>query len=147
MDQFVSTHTGGLWKVDLSKTGTAALSRILTSTSGFNTDPTVVSSSVRSFGGGSGDQVVVIGSDFSVNPNTSGFSYVVDNGATVSNPLSLISAKQIQAFVETASTPGGQSTATDSQGNVYIFDNTNGIIYKYDDFGHFSKVLSRAEQI
>jgi hypothetical protein len=145
-DQSAPTVTGGLWKIDLTKTGSAALTRILTSTSGFNTEPSVVSSSVRNFGGGTGDQIVVGGSDYSVNPNLGGVSYVVDNGTTVSTPKTLLTAKQIQAFLETSTTPNAASTASDSADNIYISDSANGGVYRYDAQGRLSKVFSKAEQ-
>lgn len=149
VDSSATSVTGGLWKVNLTSTGASALQRILTANTSFNTEPSVVSSSVRSFDAGSGDQIVVSGSDYSVNPNPGGLSFVVDNGSSVSAPQTLLSAKQIQGFLETSGTPNAFATGADAAGNVYIYDSDSGEygVFRYDTNGHLSEVFSRAEQI
>jgi autotransporter-associated beta strand protein len=148
VDSSNANITGGLWKVNLTGTGSTALSRILTATNGITVEPTVVSSSVRDFGGGSGDQIVVIGSaEYAPNPNAGGISYVVDNGTSVSAAKTLLSQKQLQGFLETSAVPNTQATGSDSSGNVYFYNAGEGGVFKYDVNGRLSKVFSRPEQI
>jgi autotransporter-associated beta strand protein len=149
VDSSQSSITGGLWKKTLTAAGTTGLSRIMTPSASINVEPSVVASSVRNFGGGAGDQVIIQGqATFATNPNGGGVSYVVDDGiAAPSAPKTLLTAKQLQWFRETTGTPNIFATASDDDGNLYFYDNGDQGVFKYDTAGRLVKVFSRAEQI
>ena len=135
-----SSAYGGLYKTSLT---TGATSRLATFADP-NTEPAVVSSSVRSFGVGAGDQIVVQGAaDIG---NAGGLSYYLDNGTTVAGPRTLISGKQMGAFLDGGAVADVRSVTADADGNLYFASVDSGAgYYRYDTQGRLVKLASAAE--
>src|SRR5690606_8103503 len=72
---FTDTNADVLWKMNAA---TGALTAAF-QTGGSNTEPAVVHSSIRNFGAGTGDQILLEGKNF----NVGGINFVVDNGSGV----------------------------------------------------------------
>jgi autotransporter-associated beta strand protein len=142
-----SNTTGGLWKVNVTGSGASAITRVYSTPAGFNVEPSVVHSSVRNFGGGTGDQIVILGTAQMPAPNAFGASYVVDDNGTFSGPKTLYTLKQMQGFLEVTSSPSFLTTGADADGNVYVYANIEAGVFKYDAQGRFSKAFSRGEHI
>jgi hypothetical protein len=141
-----AANFGGIWKKDL--TGAAALTKIVDARNAerINTEPAVVASTVRDFGGGAGDQVIVQGgADIG---NTGGLSFVVDNGATVSAPQAILTQKQLAGFFDfTGASPDIRGVSADSAGNLYLVNSANPTgAFLYDTEGRLAKIFSNAEQ-
>jgi hypothetical protein len=148
---------GGIWKVNLTTTGTAALTKVVnTLVSPVNTEPDVIHTSLRNLGSGAatGDQVLFQGS--SEFGNAGGISYIVDNGASNQTPSTMLSHKQLQTFYEATNSAGLAadiaSITHDASGNIYFsnFSGTNfvtGGLFVYDTEGRLAKIASDAEKI
>jgi autotransporter-associated beta strand protein len=141
VDSTSGSVTGGLWKKTLTQSGTTGLTRVFTPATSMNVEPSVLPTSVRNFGSGTGDQILIQGQ------SSGGLGYVLDDGTTVSAPQTLLTAKQIQWFRESTSTPNVSSTGVDAAGNVYFVESADDGIIKYDTAGRMVKVFSRAEQV
>ncbi|MBC8108847.1 MAG: hypothetical protein H7Z14_19845, partial [Anaerolineae bacterium] len=145
------TTYGGIWRASIADVGagqTHPVARIVTSLTGtrINTEPTVVASAVRNFGGGTGDQIMFGGS--TDNGNIGGINYVVDNAGSVSPVKTLLSSKQITAFNELPSTVAGiDSMTSDAGGNVYCYNGNNPTgVTVYATNGYLAKITSSAEE-
>jgi autotransporter-associated beta strand protein len=145
-----SSSYGGLYKVNLTAASGSTVSKILNSTNGttISCEPAVLPTSIRNLGSGStGDQVLFAGStDIG---NVGGVNYLVDTGSGYSGVKTLLSAKQISAFLDYSGATGNvQSITTDPTGTIYI-ENSNlsyGGIFSLDASGRMAKVFSGAEQ-
>ena len=135
----VTGSGAGLYKFNIPN-GTTEM---LYSDSPVISDVAVLASSVRSFGGGTGDQILIDGN--SSNGNEGGLSYVVDNGTSVSPTQIAFTGVDYRAYNERTTAGSLRGIATDSQGNVYFYDNGTGSLHKYDDQGRFSSVINRAQ--
>jgi autotransporter-associated beta strand protein len=145
----ISSGNAGLYKVNLTLTGPSAISRILATSSGLNSEPTVVKASVRNLGSGSsGDQVVFTGT--SDTGNLGGLEYVLDTGSSVTAPKVAVSAKQIADFNDyTGLQEAIATTTSDSAGNLYVEENAvgrYGNMFQIDTSGRMAKVFSGIEQ-
>lgn len=135
----VTGSGAGLYKFNIPN-GTT---QMIYSQSEVITDVAVLASSIRNFGGGTGDQVLIDGN--TANGNAGGLSYVVDNGTSVSATQVAFSGVDYRAYNERTAAGSLRGIAADSVGNIYFYDNGTGSLHKYDNQGRFSSVVNRAQ--
>ncbi len=138
------SSTGGIYKTNAS---TGALNWIydekdLGPGSNVIGEPEVIHTSVRSFGSGTGDQVLFDGTE--INSNNGGISYILDDGTAGQKTAQVaVAAADITNF--TGSTADVRSIASDDQGNLFFWENTNDGLFLYDTNDRLIKVLNRIE--
>ncbi|MFT3785426.1 MAG: hypothetical protein QM770_04585 [Tepidisphaeraceae bacterium] len=133
-----STGFGGIYRINPD---TGATTRIVTSNSGtaINTEPAVVKN-------GTQDRIFFRGN--TAGGNIGGVNYVDHDPTTntTSAQQALLTAADLQAFLETASATDVSSIGSDAAGNLYIHDSTSKVVIRYDTLGRMSKVVTRTER-
>jgi len=138
-------ETGGIFKISATTGDVVQMYRELeTAVSGGNvkSEPTVIHSSVRDLGGGSGDQVFFDGT--SENGNAGGISFIVDDGTPgLKTAQVALDGAEFSALInDTASL---DALANDSQGNLYFYDRSTSGIFKYDTEGRVAAIANHAQ--
>ena len=140
---------GGIWRVDLTKTGTDALQRIanVTADTRINTEPTVVTTGARDFDLAdaiAGDQIVVATSSANGGAGvTGGLGYFVHNPAANQTSVgrTLVHQGRLQTVVGGGS-PTILSTVADAGGNVYFGESgVSDALFRLDPQGRLAKVV------
>ncbi len=150
------TRTGGIYKIDATKTG--VIQRIRTDTTNNTTlgttriitEPGVVPTSVRDFAPsdpGVGDQIIVMGS--ADGGNQGGLNAYLDTGAPgeMADPAVVFTRSQFATFADyySETQPQYTSVTSDAEGNLYFSEAQTDGVFRYDTQGRFVKVLSERE--
>lgn len=145
------TNTGGIYKIDATKTGVVTRIRADVTGPRIISEPAVVPTSVRDFTPGNpgvGDQIVVMGSGDG--GNIGGLNAYLDTGAPgpVGAPSIVFTRAQYATFADyySETEPQYTSITSDAAGNLYFSESATDSVYRYDPQGRFVKVLSEREQ-
>ncbi|MEN1679659.1 MAG: hypothetical protein AAGJ46_08700 [Planctomycetota bacterium] len=111
-------------------------------------EPAVVPTSVFDFepdNPATGDQLIMEGS--LDGGNNGGMSVYLDQGPFATDSAPIFTEAQFREFAEYefGSFPEYPSLTADSQGNLYIYEQTTDMVFRYDTQGRFVKVFSEAE--
>lgn len=139
------TIVGGIYKVSATQ-GTAQLLYAEPGGGNMIAEPTVVNTSVLDFGAGAGagDQILFDGGPLNGNPG--GISYIVDNGTSASGPVALFHGARYAAQMPFGNDDGRVMALTsDSTGNVYYYDAEAFGIFRLDEYGRISNIMSQSE--
>ncbi len=136
---FTDTNADVLWKMNAA---TGALTAAF-QTGGSNTEPAVVHSSIRNFGAGTGDQILLEGKNF----NVGGINFVVDNGSGVFTEHVLLEGDRLREFIglNPDATISVRSIASDAEGNIYFYENSTQSIFMLDTEGRLIAVRNQAQ--
>ncbi len=139
--------TGGIFKMNAA---TGAVQHILQNPGDApGVEPTVIASSLRNFGGGTGDQILYDGTTTGPSSNPGGINYIVDDGVNVSGPQILLDGERLRNFIglEPGDTPNIRTITHDNEGNIYFADNTSGSVFMLDTEDRLVAVMNYAQRV
>ncbi|MGC4007483.1 MAG: hypothetical protein QM811_31915 [Pirellulales bacterium] len=153
------TDFGGVWRVDLTKTGSDALHRVMNVTSSTGTrignEIFAISTSQRDldpFDSATGDQLLVFGSEANGAGISGGVGFVTHSinasnpaASTTSTPRYLIQGGRISAFTGLATDTGNSAAVMKNDGTLYFTDTTSAVL-KLDSQGRVSKLVATEQR-
>lgn len=144
-----SSTFGGIYKIDLTKTGPAAIQRVISNTNLAVNEVTVINTADRDFGFGSaGDQLLMLADSQSATFNRNGINAYLDDGTTFhdATPVAVFSEAQFREFADWGGTTAFRSLTTDGTGTLYAFETQSNMLFRFDSEGRFAKVVSEEER-
>lgn len=142
-------NSGGLWRVDLEKTGTQALTYLLPLTGGsrLQAEPAVVGTSAWDFDlddSRIGDQIIVNTSDANGKGVAGGIGYFVHNitSGELSAGRTILQDARLNAVYGKTTAGGTGGVTTDADRNIYLYDAGVDTMVRYDTEGRISIIMS-----